>query len=80
MGQDLLKVADVATRLGCSESTVRRLIEGGRLGHYRCPSIRVSELHLQEYLDSTEVRTQEKSGSAGPPKRIPVNRLKHIRL
>jgi len=49
----MLKVSPVATRLNCSFSAVYVLIETGRLGHHRCPGIRVSEEQLAAYLDET---------------------------
>ena len=49
----LLTVGDVAARLNCSETTVRRLIERGlpalRLGH-RGTSIRVDPHELERWL------------------------------
>jgi excisionase family DNA binding protein len=42
----MLRVPQVAERLNCSVSTVYGLIESGRLGHHRCPGVRVSEEQL----------------------------------
>ena len=39
----MLKVSQVAKLLNCSASTVYQLIEGGKLGHHRCPGVRVSD-------------------------------------
>ncbi len=72
----MLKVAQVAVQLNCSVSTVYSLIESGRLGHYRCPGVRVSEEQLQAYLQSTSPEHRRE------PRRQPQPRprLKHIRL
>ena len=55
----LLRVTEAAKRLNCSVATVYGLIESGRLGHYRCPGIRVSEEQLADYLQSTKRETTE---------------------
>lgn len=80
----LLKIPEVAQRLSCSESTVRRLIETKKLGCHRFGAIRISELHVQKFLDATEEKPA-KPGTATPPKKkkaktTPANRLKHIRI
>ncbi len=72
----MLKVAQVAERLNCSVSTVYSLIESGRLGHHRCPGIRVSDGQLAAYIESTK-----KGRVPEPPKaRATRPRLKHISL
>ena len=50
----MLKVNEVAIRLNCSISTVYTLIETGKLGHYRCPGVRVSEDQLAAFLDESK--------------------------
>jgi len=51
----LLKIGDVAARLNCSESTVRRLVDRGlpvlRFGHKNC-SLRVDPGELESWLYS----------------------------
>jgi excisionase family DNA binding protein len=49
----MLRVGEVAERLCCSISTVYGLIEIGKLGHHRCPGVRVSEDQLAAYLEET---------------------------
>ena len=72
----MMKVAEVATRLNCSISTIYSLIEFGRLAHHRCPGIRVSEEQLLAFLDST------KQGCEPEPVKVktPHPRLRHISL
>lgn len=72
----MLKVQEVARRLNCSQATVYRLIESGRLPHFRCPGIRVSEDQLSEYLASCTAKSRPRR-EAG---RILRQRLKHIHL
>ena len=50
----MLKVSQVAERLNCSISTVYSLVESGKLGHHRCPGIRVSEEQLAAFLEGTK--------------------------
>lgn len=73
----MLKVNQVAERLNCSVGTVYQLVETGKLAHYRCPGIRVSEEQLAEYLETCRRGPQ-------PPKPPPVEfqfrKLRHIRL
>ena len=51
----LLKIGDVAARLNCSPSTVRRLVDRGlpvlRFGHKNC-SLRVDAAELEAWLYS----------------------------
>jgi excisionase family DNA binding protein len=72
----MLKVAQIAERLNCSISTVYNLIESGRLGHHRCPGIRISETQLASFL------TQARRGrDLMPPKRQPApSTLRHIAI
>ncbi len=72
----MLKVADVAQRLNCSVAKIYQLIESKRLPHYRCPTIRVSEDQLAEYLASCSVAV----GVSRSPPKSPRMKLKHIRL
>jgi excisionase family DNA binding protein len=74
----LLKTAEVATRLNCSPSFVYDLIATGRLKHHRLGrgqgGVRVSEDQLQEYLQTTE-----RGGAAGPrPAATPPVQLKYL--
>jgi excisionase family DNA binding protein len=73
----MLKVSQVADRLNCSVSTVYSLLESGRLGHHRCPGVRVSEEQLTAYLEETK-----REGEPVPRQRRigPRPRLKHITL
>lgn len=51
----LLKVNDVAERLGLGVKTIYVLIESGRLPHYKLrQSVRISETQLEEYLARAE--------------------------
>jgi excisionase family DNA binding protein len=73
----MLKVSQVAKLLNCSVSTTYQLIETGKLGHHRCPGVRVSEEQLQAYLDSTKRDPHERVVT----KRRPAQTmLKHIKL
>jgi len=75
----MLKVAQVAQRLNCSISTVYSLLESGKLGHYRCPGIRVSEEQLTAFLDAA--RSKNERGPATLPRTArPRPRLKHITI
>jgi excisionase family DNA binding protein len=66
MEQQLLKVAEVATRLSCSQSMVRNLIKSGRLRHVRLGKgqggIRVTVEALTEFI-----RASEQGGQPKPP-------------
>ena len=73
----LFKVQEVAQRLNCSISTVYSLIESGRLPHYRCPGVRVSEEQINAYLNDTK---REQLESVSPKPKLPRPVLKHIRL
>jgi excisionase family DNA binding protein len=73
----MLKVSQVAERLNCSISTVYSLVESGKLGHHRCPGIRVGEEQLAAFLEGTK----KEQGPVSPPRstgRCP--RLKHITI
>jgi len=50
----MLKVRQVAERLNCSASSVYSLVESGKLGHHRCPGIRISEEQLAAFLEGTK--------------------------
>lgn len=72
----MLKVSDLMARLACSRSTVYMLIDTGRLGHHRCPGIRVSESQLAAYLEQTR---RERDKTPARPRQT-RSRLRHIRL
>lgn len=74
---EMLKVSQVAGRLSCSISTVYGLVESGKLGHHRCPGIRISEEQLAAFLGSTK-REQEPVTLPRSTGRRP--RLKHITI
>lgn len=73
----LLRVAEVAVRLNCSVSTAYSLIENGKLGHHRCPGVRVSEEQLGAYL---EVTKREREEPAPAKRRPPRTQLRHVSL
>jgi excisionase family DNA binding protein len=73
----MLKVRQVAERLNCSISTVYGLVESGRLGHHRCPGIRVGEEQLAAYLEGTK---KEKGPVSVSRSSGPRPRLRHITL
>jgi excisionase family DNA binding protein len=73
----MLTIRQIAERLNCSISTVYLLIESGRLTHYRCPGIRVSEEQLAEYLDSTKRGPRHESDAKPTGPRL---QLKHITI
>lgn len=75
---DLLKVTQVALRLNCSISTVYGLIESRRLGHYRCPGIRVSEEQLAEYVEGTRL-SPRMNPTRNPNNQIRL-RLNHLKF
>ena len=63
----MLKASQVAERLNCSISTVYSLVESGKLGHHRCPGIRISEDQLVAFLEGTKkepgTTSRSKAGS-----------------
>ena len=73
----MLKVSQVAERLNCSISTVYSLVESGKLGHHRCPGIRVSEGQLTAFLEGTK---QEQGPVSLTRSTGPRPRLKHITI
>jgi excisionase family DNA binding protein len=73
----MLKPQQVAERLNCSIKTVYALIESGKLGHYRCPGVRVSEDQLLAYLDLSK---RERGPAPQQRNTGPRPRLKHISL
>lgn len=79
----LLKVPEVAERLGCSTSFVYNAIADGSLRHYRLGKgqggIRVSEEHLEEYLQSVERGGQAESPAPLPRPRKQL-KLRHLEL
>jgi excisionase family DNA binding protein len=70
----VLRVQQVASRLNCSAATVYALVESGRLGHHRCPGVRVSEEQLAAYLEATRRERGNSPVKTNPPR----PRLKHI--
>ena len=78
----MLRVRQVAERLNCSISTVYSLVESGKLGHHRCPGIRVGEEQLAAFLEGTEQepvtppRSKAKSQSSRSASGSPV--FKHL--
>lgn len=72
----LLTVEQVADRLACSTSFVRREAKSGRLRFYKLGrgAIRFSEAQIQEYLDSCVFEA-----SSRPRKAVSLH-LKHLRL
>jgi excisionase family DNA binding protein len=80
----LLTVRQVAERLNCSESFVRRLIASGRLKHHVLGAVhggkRISELQLAEYLRATERGGMEKRRSTPTKRAKPDLALKHLSL
>lgn len=73
----MLKVSQVAKVLNCSASTVYQLIETGKLGHHRCPGVRVSDQQIQDYLESTKRGPLERTTARRRPAQ---STLKHIKL
>lgn len=73
----MLRIRQVAERLNCSISTVYSLVETGKLGHHRCPGIRVSEEQLATFLERTK-REQDMVLQSRPSN--PRPHLKHITL
>jgi excisionase family DNA binding protein len=73
----MLRIRQVAERLNCSISTVYNLVETGKLGHHRCPGIRVSEEQLTAFLERTK-REQDMVPQSRPSS--PRPRLKHITI
>ena len=73
----MLRVKQVAERLNCSISTVYSLVESGKLGHHRCPGIRVGEEQLAAFLEETK---KEQGPVSLPRSPGPRPRLKHITI
>lgn len=76
----MLRVRDVAQRLGLSLSSAYQLIQSGDLASYsvgRRKAIRVSDDDLQRYLDSRRSSPAVTVTSTRCP---PKSRLRHIRL
>ena len=73
----MLKVSQVADLLNCSAATVYQLIETGKLGHHRCPGVRVSDQQIQDYLESTKRGPRERVAAKRRPAQ---STLKHIKL
>ena len=74
----MLRVKQVAERLGLSESKVYEMVERGELPHHRFGgAIRVSEEQVAEYLESTK---RERRETAPPRIRRRRAGLRHLRL
>ena len=73
----MLRVRQVAERLNCSVSTVYSLVESGKLGHHRCPGIRISEEQLAAFLEMTK---KDQEATSQPSCVNPRPRLKHITI
>jgi len=74
----LLTVAEAAQFLGCSETNIYALIEGGELPFIcvgRRKGYRLDRLDLEAFIE----RRKQSKGAASPTK-MPRPRLKHIRL
>lgn len=70
----LLKVKDVASRLGHSPQTVRNLIARGLLDCYRCPGVRISEEQLTAYLTKAQRRIEKRKH----PPRSATQSIRHL--
>jgi excisionase family DNA binding protein len=65
---ELLKLAEVARRLGISEPTARRYVKSGKLPSvYVGGSYRVRETDIEEFLRQAQVRPGENLPKAGAP-------------
>ena len=73
----LLRVAELAERLNCSVSTAYALVENGKIGHHRCPGVRVSEEQLAAYLEKTKREREEPNPAKRKP---PRTQLRHVSL
>jgi excisionase family DNA binding protein len=72
----VLTVVEVAKRLSLSRSKVYRLLEAGKVPHYRIDgAYRVSEEQLQAYLESVTVGGKQPKLPAPAPRTI---KLKHL--
>ena len=78
----MLKVADVAKRLGVSTALVYQLVAQGRLACYRIGlgrgAIRFAESDVEAYLDSCRIESAERTPHSRSSVRMP--RLKHLHL
>jgi excisionase family DNA binding protein len=70
----MFTVKEIAVKLNCSTQTVYNLVESGKLGHHRCPGIRISEAQLLAYLQETERGPGSRQRYTGPR---PI-KLKHL--
>ncbi len=74
----MLRVKEVAARLGCSLSTAYQLIESGRLPSHQVgmrKGIRVSEDDLRAYLDRCR---SQKEPKPAPMSQATSGRFKHL--
>lgn len=54
----LLSAKEAAARLGCSRSTLSRIVRRGELGHYKLSPSRLmfSQKHIDDYLTGREFK------------------------
>ncbi len=74
----LLTVAEAAQFLGCSETNVYALIDGGELPFVsigRRKGYRLDRMDLEAFIDR-----RKQSKSVASPTKMPRPKLKHIRL
>jgi excisionase family DNA binding protein len=72
----MLTVMEVAERLSISRSKAYRLLESGRVPHYRIDGVyRISEEQLRAYLESVAVGGNQPKPPAPAPRTI---KLKHL--
>lgn len=77
----LLTEAEVAERLGCSRTTVKRLRLSGRLTYLPGRPVLVDEADLAAYLDSeTQRKAQRAAGGDLDPRQAAANRAREIWL
>ena len=78
MNAPLLTIAETAQRLRISKSKLYSIVATGKIGHYKVGgSIRFSEEHVREFLESVERQAED-----DPPNRIRrhLPRLKNFSL
>ena len=75
---ELMTIKTIAKRLVCSAAHVYALVDAGELGHYKIGlgsqgGIRISEEHLQAYLER-----KEQGGQPVPAPKVTPVKLKHL--
>jgi excisionase family DNA binding protein len=80
----MLKPSEVAERLRCSIANVYELIKKKQLGAFRVGAndsgLRVSELHLQKFLEDREEHPGKDAGEFSPSSNpLKPVKLKHLR-